>query len=296
MKIKEYTIANEFIEVKFLNLGAIITEINYKGINRVLKFQDYNSYLNNTMYLGAVVGRTAGRIKNGEYELGKLQKNFLGKHNLHGNNMNLLFYDVDCNLDSAVLNVVDKEGDFNGDLNVEIKYLLEGNSLFQYICGNCDEPTLINMTNHSYFNLNGEGSILDHEMKIDASHIGVLNDEMLTVDFKELKTTAFDFTSPRTVRNALIQGDEQFTITGFIDHPYKLTGAISLWGSDCKMEIQTNQPYVVAYLGSQIDKETQPLANNDLSNYHGLCLEPQKCPGDTLLVTSYEYCTKYTFN
>lgn len=295
MQIREYVLQNDDLEVKFLNLGAIITEINFKGINRVLRFEELSAYANNTMYLGAIVGRTAGRIKDGVFSTGQLSKNYLGKHNLHGNDLNKCLYDVQLFDNYAVLKYTDLEGDYPGDLDIEIKFELKDNSLLQTIKAECNKPTLINMTNHTYFNLNGEGSILDHELKISANKVGILNTEMLTEGLADVDNTAFDFRNNKVIEKALIQGDPQFKISGFIDHPYLLTGDIKLKGKNCTLTIETNQPYVVAYLGSQISTEPNKLLNNQNNNYVGLCLEPQKCPGDIELVDTYVSNTLYRF-
>lgn len=296
MEIKEYSIKKGDLEVKFLNLGAVITEINYKHINRVIKFEKLSAYLENSMYLGAVVGRTAGRIKNGQFSDGQLSRNFLNKHNLHGNGMHIKFYDVKLiDQSTAVLSVVDPEGDYPGNLNLELKYSIDNNSLHQEITGSCDKPTLINMTNHTYFNLNGNGTILDHQLQINSQRVGVLNDEMLTVDLIDVDGSAFDFNQHRVIRDALDQGDKQFAITGFIDHPFELNGNMELIGNDCSMVVETNQPYVVGYFGSQISNETNLFKNNQITNYAGLCLETQKCPGDIQLISDYYSSTKFIF-
>lgn len=296
MDIKEYTISNEILEVKFLNLGAVITEINFKGINRVLKFKDLTAYLDNTMYLGATVGRTAGRIKNGTIEQGQLCKNFLGKHNLHGNNLHQVFYDVKLTQDSAKLSYTDPEGEYPGNLQIEIQFKIENNKLIQTIDATSDKPTLINFTNHTYFNLNGTGKMLTHELMIDSNSVAKLNEEYIIDDFVPVENTAFDFNQSHPILDALIKGDKQFLITGFIDHPYQLEGNLQLKGDDCMMVIDTNQKFLVAYLGSQIANESNKLENNINENYVGLCLETQKCPGDLEMVTEYAYKTAYTFS
>lgn len=295
MKIEEYTIANDELEIKFLNLGAIITEVNYKGKNRVLRFEDLSSYQNNVMYLGAIVGRTAGRIKDGKFAGGVLPRNYLGKHNLHGNNLNLRFYEVTITNDQAQLKYTDCEAEYPGELDITITFTLNENSLHQEIKCESTKPTLVNMTNHTYFNLNGSGSILDHSLEINASNVGILDNEMITIGLSDVTNTAFDFKAKRKISDAMKQGDDQFQISGFIDHPYLLKGNVVLYGDEIKMEIETNQPYLVAYLGSQIANEQNKLRNNHNQNYVGLCLETQKKPGDIDLITNYYSSTLFSF-
>lgn len=295
MKIKEYTICSDKLEVKFLNLGATITEINYRGINRILKFEELNSYTDNTMYLGATVGRTAGRIKDGKIPGGQLKKNFMDKHNLHGNDLHNILYDVTIYDNKAVLKYLDPAGEYPGNLNITIEFVLIENSLLQIINADSDVPTVINFTNHTYFNLNGKGKILNHKLKIDADCVGLLDNEYIPIEFEKVSNTAFDFRAERLILESIIQGDKQFLTTGFIDHPYKLRGMVKLVGDDCTLKISTNQKYLVAYLGSQICNEEKKLDNNINENYVGLCLETQNCPGQIDLQTKYMYETKYTF-
>lgn len=294
--IEEYKIGTPELELKFLNLGAAITEINFRGKNRVLSFRELNAYSDNQMYLGAIVGRTAGRIKDGLYPKGVLPLNFMGKHNLHGNSLNTKLYDVQI-LDesSALLTLIDKAGAYNGDLKISIKFTVKGSRLYQEIIGNATEETLINITNHTYFNLNGEGSILNHKLKIGAEQVGVLNEEMITKKFTNVDGTAFDFRVMKKIEDSMRMGDSQFKISGLIDHPFKLTGNIELEGENCRLLISTNQPFVVCYAGSQIEAETNPLANNKNKNYVGICLETQKCPGDIELTKEFFSITEYEF-
>lgn len=295
MEIKEYAIKSDNLEVKFLNLGAIITEINYKGKNRVLNFENYDSYKDNSMYLGAIVGRTAGRIRDGVYPGGKLKLNFLNKHNLHGNDLNCKYYDVELKQNGAILRLTDLEGEYLGDAMFEVEYKINDRELTQTIKGISNKPTLMNMTNHTYFNLNSDKEILNHNLQIDANKVGQLDGEMITTKFVDVVNTAFDFRQSRKIKSSLEQGDPQFEISGFIDHPFMLEGNIALAGEDCKLEILTNQPYVVVYAGSQIERETNVLENDMNHKFAGICLETQKCPGDIELITEYESITKYKF-
>ncbi len=294
-EIKEYTIVNGDYRLKFLNLGAVITEYSYKEQNIVLSFEDNNSYLNNSTYMGAVVGRTAGRIKNATIGTWKIPVNFNGKHNLHGNDLHLRYYEVQAKDNSAELKLYDKEGDFPGNANIKIQYTLTDEGLEQIIDAYSDTPTVFNFTNHAYFNLDQTKSILDHNLQIPAQKVGQLDSDLLPINDVSLEGTAFDFNDEKLIRQAYEQGDKQFKYSKFIDHPYKLAGDgnIILKSDKLKLKISTNQDYVVVYCGNYIGEEVNKLKGGMNKDYSAICLETQKRPNDTELVTHYMSKTLY---
>lgn len=293
-EIKEYTINYGDYVLKFLNIGAVITEFSKDNSNVVLSFEDNESYRNNTTFMGSIVGRTAGRIRGGKIGERILPLNQDGKHNLHGNALHYRFYDVETTENTATLMLVDPEGDFPGNASITIKYELTNEGLTQTITGSSDKQTIFNMTNHSYFNL-GQESILEHKLCIPSDTVLELDEDLLPVGTNDVRGTVFDFNQPKYIREVKEQGHDQFKYSKFIDHPFKLCGdkRINLSDDNMQLEITTNQDYVVVYCGNYLGDETNQLNNGMNKDYHAICLETQAAPGSIDLVTEYQAITKY---
>ncbi len=286
--IKEYTIGKGKYQLKVLNVGAVITEFSINGKNVVLSYKDYNNYLTNSIYLGCVVGRTAGRIKNGQFHNCQLTKNFLGKHNLHGNNLHTCFYNVEKIENGVQLSLYDKEGEYPGNAHITIKYTLTNKGLVQEILGDSDKETLFNLTNHSYFNLNLNEDIKNLNLQIESNKVWELCNESLPKNLIDVKGTAFDFKTLKKISENLEISNKQFKVTRFIDNPYKLNGNITLSNDEgLKLTVSTNQPYVVIYTGNYIGDENIEFSNSDNFQRAGICIETQKVPSDITLVRDY---------
>ncbi len=291
--IKEYTITNKNATLKVLNVGAVITELSFFNESIVQKFEDYNCYLKNSTYLGSVVGRSAGRIKDAQIPGWEIPKNYLGKHNLHGNEMHYKFYDVKVVKNVVELTITDPEGDFPGNMNLTIRYTLNEYSLVQEFIGKSDKPTIMNFTNHSYFTLNKDKSILDYDMKIEADKYLSLDEELLPICEKNVENTAFDFRKWRMIITAQEQGDPEFTATKFIDHPFELNGSVKIANGKYELSIDSTSDYLVCYAGNYLGDETGKLEDSKNKDYYAICLETQKCPGDTELVSEYYAKTRF---
>lgn len=292
-EIKEYEITYGNYKLKFLNIGCAITEYSYKGDNIVLAFENYKDYRDNYTNLGSVVGRSAGRIRDGKIDGWQLPLNQDGKHTLHGGRkLQYKFYDVEVHESCAVLSLFDEEGDFPGNVNIEVKFELTIDGFCQTISANSDKPTVLNFTNHTYFNLGAE-TILEHNLKIDADHYFELDEDLLPTKLQQAGNTAFDFKTAKLIRDAQVQSDDQFKYSKFIDHPYLLKGGVSLKYKNRKLEIETNQECLVVYTGNYISEEKKLLANKMNHDFSGICLETQFIPNSTDLVTDYTSITKY---
>lgn len=294
--IKEYTITNGEMRLSVLNVGGVITELSRNNQNIVIKFEDYASYLDNSMFLGAVVGRSAGRIRNGKIGDYQIPINFNGKHNLHGNDLHLKFYQVEVSDNQIICTLNDPAGPFPGNAKIQIKYKLLTDRLVQTFTATSDEPTVFNMTNHAYFNLNMKKSILDHKLHLEADVVGELDSDLLPVADIPVENTAFDFNTPRKISDSFAQGHSQFAFSKYIDHPFKKTGIIKLTYDTTSLEIVTDQDYVVAYLGNYVGDEINKFANTTNADYQAICLETQNRPNTIDLVTEYKATTEYIIN
>jgi aldose 1-epimerase len=300
-KVKEFTLSNKNgMEVSFLNYGCIITKIivpdrdgNFENV--VLGFNDVKEYEHNPHYFGAIIGRFAGRIKKGEISLKghlySLKKND-GNNHLHGGETG--FHQVFWKwkiIDNGVLFTHESpDGDqgYPGNLHINITYTLNDENEFS-ICyqGISDQPTLLNLTNHTYFNLSGnlKHNIKDHILTLKSDNYIELDDELLpTGMIKDVTNSTFDFREGKKIREGIELPNNQNIIAGYgYDHPFLLNKhnepQIQLVekGSGRVLSIQTNEKCVVVYSGTQLSEDNR-LSNVNSTKYLGLCLETQGVP------------------
>lgn len=281
------------LKATLLNLGNTLTSLRIGETDLVLGFENpahYVSplYLSSYPYLGTVIGRTANRIKDGKFTLdGKiyqLDKN-LGEDNLHGGRegFDQKVWDV-ISLDSKSTAVrfryISPSGDahFPGTLHVEQEYRLTNNrELVIDSFAHTDAPTLVNLTHHDYFNLNGKGSIGQHRLKLNCSHY-LGQDDHLVADGRRIPVdgTAFDFRIPGEVLAKRSSYDQSFCIDG-ADGQLRLAAEITGNGSGITMQVLTTDPIVHVYTGSGL-----PELRIDGQSYFGpgtgICFETQKEP------------------
>lgn len=293
-EIVEYTIEHNGYKLKVLNIGATITEYSLDGHNICLSFADIEAYRENELYAGSIVGRTAGRIKDGCVGDWQLPKNYLETNNHHGNNLHLAFYDVQVGENYIELSLNDPEGDYPGNATITVRYTLGDDGLCQDITAESDRPTLFNFTNHSYFNLDIGNSVLGHNLQIDGDEYGHLDEQMFVQELRPVTNTAFDFQTKRTIGSSSSLNDEdQFAITKFIDHPFKLNGKLCYSNDKYQLTVETSSDYVVIYAANYLGECKSALKNSEPIDYRAICFETQKLPGDKKLVTNYHSQTFY---
>lgn len=301
-----YTIKNEQgFQVSCINYGCIITEIlapdqSGKMENVVLGFDSLEEYERDVHYLGAVAGRFAGRIKDGAIELAgthyQLGRNANG-HHLHGGAGG--FHSVVWNaapfeepggagVDFTYTSPDGEEG-YPGDLEITVRYFVkhDRNELVISYSGTPDQPTLLNSTNHSYFNLSGDlkRDVLDHELQISAEAYLELDDELLpTGRILPVAGTVFDLRDGNKIRRAAESKDPQTRLAGYgYDHPFVLGQAdgnlilLTDEESGRTLSVATTEPAVVLYTGNGLGGPYS-LRGTPAINYLGLCLETQKLP------------------
>lgn len=292
-EIIEYTITHNDYCLKVLNIGATITEYSLGGHNVCLSYDTIDGYRTNELYAGAIVGRSAGRIQNAKFGNWDLPHNYLEKHNHHGNDLHLAFYQVEVMGNKIELTVDDPEGDYPGDAKIKVVYTLDDDGLTQEIYASSDKPTLFNFTNHTYFKLSND-LVLDDYLQIDCTKYTHLNDEMFSLEDKDVANTAFDFRESKQIKAALNQDDNgQFAITKFIDHPFKLDGKLVYENANYQLTIATTSSYVVIYAGNYIGDCKTKLKGMQPRDYSAICFETQERPGYTQ--PSDNYYSKTTF-
>lgn len=302
--VKSYNIINSNgLEVRVLNYGGIITDIimadkNNNRENIVLKYKSLESYKTNPSYFGALIGRTGGRISNGEVELNgemiSFNKNY-GLHQGHGGNegFNTKFYSVKAEVMEECAYVElsrvspDLEENYPGNLEVKVRYSLnEDDELKISYYGITDKDTLVNMTNHSYFNLSGNGkeNILNHDLYINSKSIVELNEvQVPTGMLMYIEDTEYDFNSMKKIGKDIDGDNPQLKIGNGYDTPWYLEDgegpALKLYHqmSGRNLEIYTDRKAIVVYTHNYPDDEVMENGKSREWRY-GIAIEPQNPP------------------
>ncbi|MHC0036956.1 aldose epimerase family protein [Pseudoneobacillus sp. C159] len=297
--IYSYSLLNDKgIEIHCSNYGCIITKIlapDRDGIyeNIVLGYDTLEEYAKDPYYLGAIIGRVAGRIKDGRFDLdGKsyhLVKN--GKHHLHGGdrgfnkviwNAKTFENDQEVGVSFSYLSKDGEEG-YPGNLAITVTYSLNNqNELSIRYAGRSDKKTILSMTNHSYLNLSGnlKRDILNHSLKIDSETFLELSNEFLpTGEMLNVSGTPFDFSTERLIRTGIESDHPQLKLVGGgYDHPFLLSNrknneiVLKDGESGRTLTIETNEVGVVVYSGNQLN------SNGHFRKHLGICLETQSLP------------------
>jgi aldose 1-epimerase len=303
--VTAYTMVNDHgMEVNSIDYGCIIIKIlvpNSKGTieNVVLGFDTLEEYQQYSPYFGAVVGRHAGRIANAEITLDgityQLAKNNNG-NNLHGGligfdkkiwDTEIIEEEDSITLEFTYLSKDGEEG-YPGNLNIMMKYTLNNaNELLITYEGVSDKRTVVNVTNHSYFNLSGnlKKDILDHTLTLKSDRFLELNEELIpTGELLPVENTSFDFRSGRKIKDGTKTNEPQNILAGKgYDHPFLLADnqnkEIQLYDEESGrcIEIETDQPAVVLYTGNQLE-DNFSIRGVASRSYLGLCLETQGLP------------------
>ena len=200
-----HIIENEFLKVEVNELGATLVRFIDKqtGQDIVLGYDDDEAYLRNAFNLGASIGRNANRIAGASFVLNgkkiELSQNDHGNQ-LHGGGKNGFAFKhwntLSKSYDEVVFTYLAKDGEegFPGNLNAQVRYKLDTNTLLWEYSGECDEDTLFNMTNHTYFNL-GDENILKEYLHINTDRYSPTNEVALTLDeIRDVRDTPYDFT------------------------------------------------------------------------------------------------------
>ena len=236
-----YTLRNSTgLEVGVIDLGATI--VSFTAPDRdgqfadiVLGFDNPQQYITDSPYFGAVVGRYGNRIGNGRFELDgetrTLAKND-GNNHLHGGDVGFdkrLWTVLRANPNSIELQLVSPDGDegYPGELVVRVTYTLDDNNrLTVGYCATTDKPTVVNLTQHSYFNLSGHsaGSAMDHQLTINAERYTEVDSELIPTGLlPSVIGTPFDFRHPVAVGARIDENYPQLVTGGGYDHNWVLT-------------------------------------------------------------------------
>ncbi len=297
--VNMYTLANSGgMELDIINYGGIITSIRVpdrEGTrkNVVLGFDNLKQYLDPHPFFGALIGRYANRIAAGTFTLDRKTYQLPlndGPNHLHGGGSGYYtkFWDAEIingtTLQLSYLSIDGEEG-YPGNLEVDVTISIsESNELIIDYHATTDQPTPVNLTNHSYFNLTGDYAedILGHLLTIHgASYTPIDRTLIPTGEIVDVQGTPFDFTSPRSI------GERIGQVPGGYDHNYILNPSqddlplvAELYDPESgrKMQIYTSKPGLQFYSGNFLDGSLKGFNGAAYRQYAGLCLETQFFP------------------
>lgn len=304
-----YTLRNgQGMEIAVMNYGAILTSVKVpdsKGqvADIALGFDSLEGYLGTQPYMGATVGRYANRIAKGRFTLNGEQYTLAvnnGANALHGG---LKGFDkkiwraksVSSDDGPAVeMTYVSPDGEegYPGTLTATVTYSLSNdNEVRIHYKATTDADTVLNLTNHSYFNLAGagKGTILDHMVAINADRFTPVDSGLIpTGELKSVEGTPFDFRTPTAIGARIDEtGDEQIKLGGGYDHNFVLNGGAGnlRFAARAKepvsgrvMEVFTDQPGLQFYTGNFLDGSVTGKGGIQYEKRFGFCMETQHFP------------------
>jgi aldose 1-epimerase len=306
-EVKLFTLKNQKgMEITVTNFGARI--VSWMVPDKTGKLEDVvfghdsiDGYLNaSENYFGAAIGRYGNRIAKGEFSLGDIQYKLAqnnGANALHGGikGFSRKIWDIVQKGENELMCKLlspDMDEGYPGELSVNMTYrLTNDNSLIIQYEAKSDKPTIVNLTNHSYFNLHGagNGTILDHLLMINSDSITPIDSTLIpTGDFASVEHTPFDFRNP-TLIGARIGDDNQqikygmgydmnFVLKKTADKPVSLAASVFEPQSGRLLEVFTDQPGIQFYTGNFLDGKYPGKKGKSYGYRTGLCLETQHYP------------------
>lgn len=306
-QIDRYTLTNaRGMRVQVITYGGIITSLevpdrNGKFQDVVLGYDKISDYENNSPYFGALIGRFGNRIANAKFTLEgteyTLDQND-GKNHLHGGKKGFdkVVWTAKSQLinDNAVLKLTylskDMEEGYPGNLSVEVTYTLtKDNELKVAYKATTDKKTIINLTQHSYFNLSGSDDVLSHRLLINADGYLPVDETLIPIgEIASVSGTPFDFTKAKPIGRDIAIEDTQLERGLGYDHCWVLNdqnsgmrtaAVLSEPTSGRVLKITTDEPAIQFYSGNFLDG-THPIKHSESFYGHrsGLCLETQHYP------------------
>lgn len=294
------------VEVGISTYGAAIVFIRTPDRNGrmgdiVLGFEDGAGYLDNGPFLGVLVGRYANRIANGRFSLDgqayTLATNNAPNH-LHGGvkGFDKVLWTSEPHRGPDLTarlryRSADGEEGYPGNLDVAVEYTLtQQDELEIRYTATTDRATVVNLSNHSYFNLAGTGDVLSHQMQIHADRFTPVSSTLIpTGELAPVAGTPFDFRRPEAIGSRIDADDEQIRFGGGYDHNYVLNtvGAPSQPAvaarvvdpsSGRTLEVRTSEPGVQFYTGNFLDGSVVGKGGVAYARRSGFCLETQHFP------------------
>ena len=291
--IKVFQIKNENISAEVLNYGGIISQLNVPGKDRklrnvVLHFDNLEHYIDNPFYLGGIIGRYANRMGQASLPLGNkvypLTANE-GVNQLHGGlkGFNRVYWGVEQLTDAKLkLTYTSKhlEEGYPGNLKVTVYYEVAEHGLIITYQAKTDQTTVLNLTNHAYFNLDDDTNklIFDNHLKVNSVNVVKASDNMIpTGEIIDISGTALDFSKGKAIGPDIQSKNELLANTNGYDHCYAFEGSdlkdmaiLTSNESGISLGVYSSEPGMQLYTANFLKEPFKP--------YTAVCLETQHFP------------------
>jgi aldose 1-epimerase len=297
-----YSLKDGKVEAGIITYGGIVVTLrtpdrNGKLDDVVLGCDSVENYIAQTAHFGGIVGRYANRIAHGSFQLDghtySIPKND-GDNALHGGTRGFdkVVWAAKPISDGVELTYVSKDGDqgFPGTLTTVVRYTLSGGALRIEYSATTDKDTVLNLTNHSYFNLAGQGNgdVLRHVLKIDASRMTPVDANLIpTGELRPVEGTPFDFRTPHAIGERIDADDAQLRLGHGYDHNFVLDHAPGQLAEAAEvyepttgriLRVTTTEPGVQFYTGNFLDGSITGKNGRVYKRRYALCLETQHFP------------------
>ena len=292
--VDRVTLTGGGLTASIITYGAALQDLRLDGHDKplVLGFDALEDYLHHSPYFGATPGRCANRIGNGRFalegEVYQLECNEKGITHLHGGSDGMgkrNWKIIGLSPDSVTLEIIDPEGraGYPGTTRTTTTYSLKEGGVLAIVYETVsDKPTIANICHHSYFNLDGSQTILDHELMLAADHFTPVDEKLIpTGEIRPVEGTDFDFREMRPIRRerdgSQIGYDHNFCFASERGPKRSVALARSV-SSGVAMEVRTTEPGVQFYAGGKVAPQVPGFEGRTYGNFAGFCLETQVWP------------------
>lgn len=295
--IKFFTISDKKLKIVVTNIGCRVVSIycpdkTGKMSDVILGLKNIDDYVDDPAYMGAIVGRVANRIGNAAFELNGKIYNLAannGKNSLHGGTVGFdkKIFDHEFIENGIRFSYFSEDGEegYPGNLTVNIEYTVDNNEFIISYYAKSDADTIVNLTNHMYFNLSDvQDSILNHYLRIDADKVGCIDNECLANgELMGVVGTPFDFRISKQIGRDINCDNIQLANAKGYDHPFILNGdenqiCLEEVESGRKLTISTNAPAVQLYTGNYLSGGCVGKHGCPYRDFEGVALETEYMP------------------
>jgi aldose 1-epimerase len=325
-EVERFVLRSGKVEVALLTYGAVLQSLRSPDTagavaEVTLGYDDLDGYLADSTYVGSVVGRFANRIARGRFTLDGVE-HVLPQNNgaacLHGGpgGFHTRVWEPREVPGGVELSLTSPDGDmgFPGTLTATVTYVLDDDGLAIDYTAETDAPTVVNLTNHAYWNLDGDGSIDDHVLELPAERFVAVDEGLIPIGLQPVEGTPMDFRTPRRIGEELRSATDQLLHARGYDHAWvlpdgddgkdglRLMARVRAPRSGRVLEVHTDQPSVQFYSGNFLDGSVVG-RGRAYRQGDGFCLETQHLPDSpnqpdfptTVLRPGERYATRTVF-